>query len=242
MAKFPVAFCQCCLQNANDLDCKLLVNATDLENEIDFYDTSKGGSSHSISNNNGVIESISQNKFEDTSIYFDGACNLSIDNSSDFNFGTDDFNLDFWFYNSESSVFDSVFTGWSGLLGTNKSVLGIKTGGIVYVDILDFGVDSFAYESENDYRNGWHLLTLERVDGNLKFYIDDVLLYSKEVDLSMNVSFNPNNNKDFTMGCQKDSVLGLNSKYYTGYLDSFRVSKGTARRKYCAFMMPFNRY
>lgn len=245
MAKYPMSFCQCCLQNKNDLDCVLLINAVDSENETSFYDISKGGSTHTVNNlNDGVIESISQNKFGDTSAYFNGSTNLNIDNSSDFNFGTDDFILDFWFYNSETVSSNSVFVGWAGALGTNKSILGIKpnSGGIVYADILDFGVDSFSYESGDDYRNGWYLLTLERYAGYLKFYIDDNILYSKEVNTSMNVSFNPSNDKKFTIGCQKDSVSGSNSNYYTGYIDSFRVTKGVARRKNYDFVMPTDRF
>ena len=68
--------------------------------------------------NNGATVSNAQAKFGNSSIYFGGSpARLSCSNSSDFNFGSGDFTVEFWMYLTQA---------WSSS-GSSQGVIGMKT-------------------------------------------------------------------------------------------------------------------
>ena len=68
-------------------------------------------SAHTVTNN-GVSFTTSPAKFG-YSGYFDGSDYLSIQNNQDFNFGSNDFTIDFWAYKTQSATDDNMFRIWS---------------------------------------------------------------------------------------------------------------------------------
>lgn len=64
-------------------------------------------------NNNGVLFNNTRSRFGHKSLYFTGGKTLSFGNSNDFDFGADDFSIEFWFYinnlgsNSTYNIFSS---------------------------------------------------------------------------------------------------------------------------------------
>ncbi|MCK9324153.1 MAG: hypothetical protein M0P69_01515 [Bacteroidales bacterium] len=156
-------------------------------------------------------------KFGTASAYFDGTGDyLTIPNSEDFNFGTADFTIDMWVRFAEFS------SGAYGLFSTS----GVYTDGITIVasatgsslSVYFEGADkTFAWSPVVD---TWYHVALTRSGTSVKAFIDGTQIGSEQT-----VSTEIHTSNNVSIGGYYGSTL----KYFNGYIDELRISKGVAR-------------
>jgi len=200
-----------------------------VNNPTTFTDTSKGGTTHTITANGDVHNSTTQKKFGTTSIYFDGTGDyLSIPDNEDWTFGSGDFTVDCWVYNPS---FTSILTDVEQFIvhsdgypqsdlsfflrayedsGTNY-ISGVFTSNGSTGDVLT--------STSNPAASTWHHVALIRNGNTIGLYINGVLEDSVTFTSSLWDSSQP-----LTIGSHADP-----GSYFSGYLDEVRISKGIAR-------------
>jgi hypothetical protein len=163
----------------------------------------------------GMQLSTTQSKFGGSSLKSanSNASNyLRIQGGNDFNLGTSDFTIDFWFYaNEEYLKIPIAFRGSS----TNSLVFDFNDGyGLWLYFNSSGGTVLYKGGAIGAYTNGWHHYTVTRKNNMLYFFIDGTLINS----VSYNGSFN------FDIGLDIFYIDSTND-----YLDELRISKGIAR-------------
>jgi len=188
-----------------------------------FTDSSAYG--NTISGNGNVTQTTTESKFGGKSVFFDGAGDfLVVPTSSDFDFGTGDFTIDFWFRTSVPGFRTLFAIGVTR--GPYSSVnyaleIAIKRSrklGVYFSGGPGNERNSESINIVNDSR--WHHVAYIREDANLKLYIDGIKNSSSRVgSIAMNF-------RNFSIG-----IGGRTNQesFYNGYLDELRVSKGIAR-------------
>lgn len=188
-------------------------------NESDFYDDGWG---NKISNY-GVSFDNDPCKFGAGSAYFDGNSNsctkLTISASPNFDFGTSDFTIDFWVYPLTVTSEDGLFKISANYWGSNGLAMLIYNSHFyrkitTYADANSFG-DSLA-------PNTWYHVAVVRNGNNLHWFVDGIL---QETDDVTGLSFG-DSTTEFTIGVYYNDETYGDSLY--GYIDEFRISKGTA--------------
>jgi len=178
-----------------------------------------GDTGHDVTSNGNPQFSTAQSKFGGSSMYFDGSGDyLTIPTSTDWDFGTDDFTIDFW------SKFDNL---------DNKVVIGrwVQAGGAERWIIQwkeDNSTNRFSlFKDETAYNfnvismdTNWHHCAFVFQNPNMTFYFDGVVAGTVAVG-----SF-PTGARPFTIGAL-DEAPGVVP--YSGYIDELRISKGIAR-------------
>lgn len=201
--------------NYSDGYTKLLLHANGTNNSSTFYDDSKPPKTTSTFGDAKL--STTQSKFGGSSAYFDGAGDyISIPASSDWNFSTGDFTVDFWIY---------------------------PTGALNDKDFLDFGSDitkdarlmfwnNKLYFFDNDTPscnlldpseialNAWSHYAVVRNGTNLTIYRDGNSVATSSTCKSAIGS----STQALFVGARLDY-----GTWFTGYLDELRISKGVAR-------------
>ncbi len=198
-----------------DADTKLLLS-------FDGDDAAGATADHDVTFHGDIQFDASEAKFEG-SYAFDGSGDyLSIPDSADWDFGSDDFTVDFWINpDGTQDSGDGIIRrwdyatsdrAWQILFDSNNKVTfwysttGVDGGGGPRL-ISDTSVPS----------NQWTHVAFVRDGADLELYIDGVF------------------DKSYSMGSdsiQPDSVMYIgraSSNYFDGNLDEMRISKGTAR-------------
>jgi hypothetical protein len=175
--------------------------------------------------------STSASEFGGVSGYFDGSTNCFLqipESSSEFNFGTGNFTIDFWFNSPGESVnYPNIVTtsgGWSsGSFGIRYSNTGRTSKVTVHWnpvgDPCIISTDTFSI-------NTWHHVAVERTNSTtLVLYVDG--------NLEGSVSISSSQALDLGYGgyvqVGGETWDGASQGYYTGYVDELRISKGIAR-------------
>lgn len=162
-----------------------------------------------------------ESKWYDGAAYFDGGDHLSISGSSDFNFGTGDFTVEFWMYNtSTSSAFRRWITSTTGGFGSATYV------------IRENDIGLFNYNNGNSttvvsqIKNKWTHIANVRISGTEYLYVDGIL-----VDSAISTA-------NYTEGAGGLTIGGFyaGGEYYTGYFQDLKIYKGFA--KYTANFTP----
>lgn len=163
-------------------------------------------------------------KFGSGSMQFDGSGDyLTIADSDDWYFGSDDFTIDFWLKTSSTEQ-DYLVSHWQGGGGSERDFgchinnpLGSLT---CWVNIADANYDVTSVSTVND--GNWHHISFLRDGNDFKLFIDGNL-----EDSFINSGALWNSGQLLRIG-RYDGTSG--SIYdYTGQLDELRISKGTAR-------------
>ena len=156
------------------------------------------------------------------SVYFDGTGDyLQLDGSSDFAFGTGDFNIELWVYIVDSShtntLYDSRPSGSNGnqvalfYSGSSNVVLLANNGTVRITGTVDIGDSK------------WHHISLSRQNGVTKLYVDGVQ------DGSYTDSTNYENPAQRPFIGASGGSTNLQSGTFTeGYISNLRVCKGHA--------------
>lgn len=156
----------------NDSYTKLLLHMDGANASTTFTDSSSGAKSVTAVGNAKLTTA--QLKFGSASGYFDGSSRISIADSADWNFGTGDFTIDFWFKTSQSGSFGTFYsrTGSTGLTGTVIAVSQTSTNNVEFIMDANGGaryqIDSAA--GYND--NAWHHCAAVRSGTSIYLYID----------------------------------------------------------------------
>lgn len=196
----------------NDEYTKLLIHFDD-----NFVDDSN--STHSIQNN-GVILNTDNYKFGSRSGYFNNDY-LNITDHSDFEFGSGDFTIDFWFKPTDFSnnrrffgKVNSTFSTWTIYGGSDNNN---KVAGRLGTYHLP---DSDNYSTYDD--GQFHHYAFVRNETNLYLFIDGILKNSTTIP----IEYSPTEyGYNFIIG----RAGWYTSQVYIGYFDEFRISKGIAR-------------
>lgn len=206
---------------------KLLIHADGTGNA--FVD-SEASPKKAITAYGDATQSATQSKFGGKSAYLDGTGDyLSIPDSDDWSFGTNDFTIEGWYYFSDRTVAwqglwqfrtdnnhwllgDIEYGAWTG----NKPRIGfvVYNNGATRIDTTD---------AELIQNNTWHHLAFVKTSGVYKIFIDGVQRASQ------NLGVNP---EDYTGGFTIGMAINESAAtayLSNGYVDEFRVSKGIAR-------------
>lgn len=188
----------------------LWIRSDTTNGDTTFTDSSDYGRTISVYGN--AQHSTAQQKFNATSMYFDGTGDfLTVPSSTDFDFGTDDFTIDFWLYTGSFPAYDMILGrmdawGDSGALWVRLSpaITGVE---------VKIG-SSAALSSGALSTNTWYHIAVVRSSGTNKIYVDGNFasqstsagsIFSTD---ALFIARNPVNS----------------SEEYTGYLEEIRIS------------------
>ena len=171
-----------------------------------------------ITNNNSVTHS-AVSKFNGGSIKFvrSSSQQLTTASTSNINFGTGNWTIDFWFNITNGST-DRMHAVSCGTGSTNNLDFNFNDASAFWLYWNGVGGNNVKFGSDGDYGDGqWHHCAATRYNGMVRVWIDGVHKGSN------------NYNSSTAMG-QTASIYvgGNNANYWDGYLDEVRVVKGTA--------------
>ena len=210
--------------------------------------------------NNGVTRSTFRSRFEDKSFYFTGGKTLSFNNSDDFNFGNDDFTIDFWFLLTDTIAGQT----YNILNGQIKCFVSIGAGGDPNIPVIYFTVTNtnngvtYNFSSElwlaQGYggRRGWYHVSLVRYNTEFFAYVvpqtqaytpgvacpygnSSCRYWPPKIMTGDNVNSSigyvvPNLN--FPVNINNFTLGDSNTELsHNLYIDNFRITKGDARIK-----------
>jgi hypothetical protein len=210
--------------------------------------------------NNGVTRSTIRSRFEDKSFYFTGGKTLSFNNSDDFNFGTDDFTIDFWFLLTDTTAGQS----YNILNGQIRCYVAIGAGGdpnmpVVYFTVTNNDV-TYNYGAlwmaagygGSDRRRGWYHVSLVRYNREFFAYVvpqtqtytpgnacpygnQSCNYWPPKIMTGDTVSSSVGSvvpNLNFSVDMNNFSLGDSNAALaHSLYIDNFRITKGDARIK-----------
>lgn len=171
----------------------------------------------------GAVISTTQTRFGGSSGYFNGSSKVSIPSSSDLEFGTGNFTIDFDIYiSSFPSVLSIIYSKRNGDAAVGFSICLSPTGNIVIYATSDgstWNIFSNIVFTSALSLNSWHHIAIIRNGNYFYGFLDGTVTYTSSA---------------ITLGFASNSYpanIGSsgNGGYFTGYLHGFRVSNGIAR-------------
>jgi len=209
-------------QASEDLDAetKLLIHSDTIGGSTTFTDSSTSG--HAITPVGNVSHSADQKKFGDSSMYFDGTGDyLTVPDSADGTFGTDDFTIDAWVNPTAASMFQKGVISLNGTNGQGGALLfGYSDDGNnwrMFISSDGVNWDMAAAQSAGSVsKNTWQHLALTR-SGNTFYYFKDGVLGSTWTSTA--AIHDPISSLH----------IGKTTNDFEGYLDEVRITKGKAR-------------
>ena len=179
----------------------------------------ESNSTHSVTFAGGAQISTAESKFGGSSLYLNGdsGTKLTISQSSDFDFGTGDFTIEFWIKTSLSNNDSQSRRVISfGDNNTNRIQIFLSSDGIDFYNISSVKVDG-----DIDVADGnWHHVAFTRSGTSLKGFVDGAQSGSTATN-----STDFNNAAALTIGAYASTGLGR----VVGYLEDLRITKGLAR-------------
>lgn len=175
--------------------------------------------------NSGVTFSSSVKKIGSQSAVFDGSSYISLADSDDWYFNGD-FTIDF--FANPISLPTGTFAGFVGLQNANNDFFDIYIGsnGEVYLNIYDQVGGTQIYTAGTSAGNRleigtWKHVAVVKNGTSYKIYVNGVLGASTTSSVS-----SKNYTGDFYIG---RCYVGGGLKYFNGYIDEFRISKGVSK-------------
>ena len=177
-------------------------------------------SNHAITLNADAQISTAQSKFGNSSALFDGTGDyLSLSASSDWQFGTGDFTIEFWIRFGAGSAYQTL---WDFNYVSNGALL-LQTDNSAspkFRIYLDYGRTSgYITEGSGATLNTWHHYAFVRSSGTATIYRDGTSTVSGSLTGNIDAS------QSVTIGITRGST----DHPFNGYLDDFRITKGSAR-------------
>lgn len=179
----------------------------------------ESNSTHSVTFAGGAQISTAESKFGGSSLYLNGnsGTKLTISQSSDFDFGTGDFTIEFWIKTSLSNNDTQSRRVISfGVNDANRIQIFLSSTGIDFYDTSSVKVDG-----DIDVADGnWHHVAFTRSGTSLKGFVDGAQSGSTASN-----STDYDNAAALTIGAYASTGLGR----VVGYLEDLRITKGLAR-------------
>jgi hypothetical protein len=179
----------------------------------------ESNSAHSVTFAGGAQISTAESKFGGSSLYLNGdsGTKLTISQSSDFDFGTGDFTIEFWIKTSLSNNDSQSRRVISfGVNDANRIQIFLSSDGIDFYDTGSVKVDG-----DIDVADGnWHHVAFTRSGTSLKGFVDGAQSGSTASN-----STDYDNAAALTIGAYASTGLGR----VVGYLEDLRITKGLAR-------------
>ncbi len=214
----------------------LIQSGGDPDGNQSFLDTSSLGTTHGITTNGNAHHETDIAYFGTSSIYFPGSQGsyLEVDDSTDLDFGTSDFTVDFWFYYTTSGNNHAVVAsnfGWESSPGyTGNLWIEVDNNGgsalVPRIRVWD-EYDSEHWTAQNRSSisiNSWNHLALTRSGNTFYYFLNGAL---EESWTNSNAVRSHSNG--FTLGALHDGyVVNPNFTIFQGYIEELRVIKGTA--------------
>jgi hypothetical protein len=203
-------------QYTTDQYTKLLLHAEESDNSTNFIDSSETSKLISLKNNATI--STSQYRFGSTSLYLNGINDYAIIPAYDaFNFGTDDFTIDFWVYVLNTGSYFPIIEARQSASYSNYIF------GLYYISgafRVDFVVPTGRLTSTSSIQlNQWQHIAIIRTSGILKCFINGVI----DITTYTYASAINTGRSSLYLGCNIDG------NYFNGYIDELRISKNIAR-------------
>jgi hypothetical protein len=198
-------------------DVKLLLHAEDTT------DSSLSGQTLTFSGN--TTTSSTKKKFGSTSFYFDGTSDyIDCPDLDDFDFGTGDFTIEFWFNTDQTNVDPQGF--WRRMFALKQAA---NTGTNFQISYATNGTNKlwswFNDNDDSEYGDSaitdgnWHHIAAVRASGILTIYVDGVSKHSQAY------VHNLTGCQPRFGSCGHDGTLGN----FDGYMDEIRITKGAAQ-------------
>ena len=176
----------------------------------------------------GVSGGSKLTKITDGAVSFEGTATskLTVADSSDFTFGTNDFCIEFYYFNK---AFDGTYNIFFDCMGSNRSgiQLAIETDNDYRIEVGD-GSNNWIWQSTGfDIKaNKWTHFALTREGSTFRAFEDGVLLGTQTSSTGV--------------GDPRSSIGGYasdNSSNYgfNGFISNFRIVNGSAVYLYCSF-------
>ena len=190
----------------------------------DTSTTDESDSNHTVSFNGSADISTAQKKFGGSSLYLPGGSNdyINIAGSSDFNFGTDDFTIEFWMYRTHTAYGVVVETrGGEDTTSTDGITFYLGSGGNNEMRVAVNRSNVIDINQDHQTNDQWQHFAIVREGSTMTLYIDGTARGSGSN------STNFNRTRPIRIGNFHGS--GSGGIGFQGYIDDFRVTKGLAR-------------
>lgn len=159
-----------------------------------------------------------QYKFNGSSCLFPGNSGsyLSVPSSSDFEFGSDNFTVDFWFRMSSAVTWSEPVRVYTD--SSNRWMFYLHSDGYWYFTAIVGGSTKANYKFSNNLSiNTWYHVAIVRSGTSFYIFIGGS---AKSLTTVTAISTNNINNS---------GILSLGTSSFSGWIDEFRISKGIAR-------------
>jgi len=165
----------------------------------------------------------STKKYGTGSIYFDGTGDYLRAEDSRFVLGSYDFTIEFWLNLPDASPTKGIFHIWDNTTLSNYSIALYHIGNDLTLQFKNGvnGTPNGSISSTTDVitNNTWHHIAAVRHNNTINLYVDGTAVSSGFDATGINLVMNY-----FELGTHWDS-----NYTFTGYIDDFRITRGTAR-------------
>jgi len=198
-------------RHSSDGNTVVLINSGAADGNTSFTDSSSNGIS--ITADGNVHHESDVAKFSTSSIYFDGnGDSLTLADNSAYDFGSNDFTIEMWIYPTDLNDYDGLVAFGSG---TSQMTMWLRQdGNIRFANIQGSGTDiDSTFGNTFMVENEWNHIAVTRTSNTLRAFINGVVTAETYThNLSVSVS-------GLKIGVEPD-----NNRYFTGYMDSIRIS------------------
>ena len=186
--------------------------------------TDNSNANHTVTFNGSADISTAQSKFGGSSLYLPGGSNdwINIAGSSDFNFGTDDFTIEFWMYRTHTAygvIFDT--RGGEDTTSTDGISFYLGSGGNDELRVAVNRSTVIDLNQDHQINDQWQHFAIVREGSTMTLYIDGTARGTASNSTDFDRS------RPFRIGNFHGS--GSGGYGFQGYIDDFRVTKGLAR-------------
>jgi hypothetical protein len=203
--------------DANYANVSLLLNGNGTNGSQVFTDLSSSPNIITAYGNAQISTSVK--KFGTGSMYFDGNGDvLKTPPASAFTFGTGDFTVEGWFYQTTDNTYPSAFE-INNHLGVGGILFITRYNGTACIYAADTGGGAFIAPQATTL-NTWNHIAWVRNNSVLRTYVNGVSSSSNALTLNITAT------TSVTIGGEQSVTTGY---CFPGYIDDFRVTKGIAR-------------
>ena len=193
----------------------LMLHCNGTDTSTDFPDSSP--SEHTVTANGTAQVDTSYSKFGGASLLLDGNSDyLSVPDSSDWDFGTGDFCIDFWMRWTGAN-WDNKATFSMGLYNAGIDMISASGGSGIYARIQSNNTT----DTTTPTKETWTHVAVTRESGTVRQFIGGALRTTNTITASIAVSL------PFIIGGKQNSGPTV-SFFFNGHFDEFRVQKGEA--------------